>query len=74
MAFRIRYVTNILLFAVAVYAAIYGVTFAYLLHHLVNILCAWLVAVHLSTSSFSLSGLNQLLEGIEPDGHSKKRP
>ncbi|KAK7523445.1 GPI inositol-deacylase-like protein [Phyllosticta citriasiana] len=50
---RIRYVTNVLLFILAAYAAIYGVTYAYLLHHLANILCAWLVAIHLSSTSFS---------------------
>ncbi|KAK8172760.1 GPI inositol-deacylase-like protein [Phyllosticta citrichinensis] len=50
---RIRYLTNALLFTLAGYAAIYGVTYAYLLHHLANILCAWLVAIHLSSTSFS---------------------
>ncbi|KAF2802940.1 GPI inositol-deacylase [Mytilinidion resinicola] len=71
---RIRYLTNVLLFALAVYAAVYGVTYAYLLHHIANILCAWLVVLHLSNSSFSLSRLNVMLEGVGPDGHVKKRP
>ncbi|OCK84201.1 GPI inositol-deacylase [Lepidopterella palustris CBS 459.81] len=71
---RIRYVANILLFSIAVYAAVYGVTYAYLLHHLANILCAWLVALHLSTSTFSLSRLNRMLEDVGPEGHVKKRP
>ena len=70
----IRYVTNILLFGLAVYAAVYGVTFAYLLHHLANILCAWLVSLHLSTSSFSLSRLSRILDGVGPESHVKKRP
>ncbi|RMY96007.1 hypothetical protein D0862_08643 [Hortaea werneckii] len=48
---RIRYLTNIALFAFALYAAVYGVTYAYRLHHLVNALCAWLFLIHLSASS-----------------------
>ncbi|KAJ4364650.1 GPI inositol deacylase [Neocucurbitaria cava] len=39
-------VTNVLLFSIGAYAAVYGVTYAYVLHQLANILCAWLVAVH----------------------------
>lgn len=39
-------VTNVFLFAIALYAAVYGVTYAYCLHRLGNGLCAWLVAVH----------------------------
>ena len=44
---RTRYLTNVMLFAAALYAAIYGVTYAYRLHHLVNALCAWLVVLQL---------------------------
>ncbi|KAI7265512.1 GPI inositol-deacylase-like protein [Hortaea werneckii] len=47
---RIRYLTNIALFAFALYAAVYGVTYAYRLHHLVNALCAWLFLIHFSSS------------------------
>ncbi|KKY23139.1 putative gpi inositol-deacylase [Diplodia seriata] len=46
-----RYFTNILLFSLAGYAAVYGVTYAYRLHHIANILCAWLVVIHLSSTS-----------------------
>ncbi|KAI7164389.1 GPI inositol-deacylase-like protein [Hortaea werneckii] len=53
---RIRYLTNIALFAFALYAAVYGVTYAYRLHHLVNALCAWLFLIHLSAPSSSGSG------------------
>lgn len=71
----VRYFTNILLFVLSVYAAIYGVTYAYLLHHLVNIICAWLVALHFTTSSFSFSRLDRLLDGAGVEGHhTKKRP
>jgi hypothetical protein len=72
---RLRYITNIFLFFVAVYAAVYGVTYAYLLHRLVNIVAAWFVTIYLSNSSFSLRGLSRLLEGEEfAEGNPKKRP
>ena len=76
---RSRYVTNLMLFGVAVYAAVYGVSYAYMLHHLVNGLCAWLVAVHFSGSQFSLDGLGKMMEGEDGgdkpgEQHVKKRP
>lgn len=53
-----RFVTSVLFFGIAVYAAVYGVTYAYMLHHLVNIVAAWLVMIHSSDSSWNLkSGL-----------------
>ena len=68
-------------FVLAAYAAVYGVTYAYLLHHLVNIISAWLVAIHFSSGDVSLSfpDLNQILEGgvsEKEDGERdvKKRP
>ena len=76
---KARYITNILLFVIAVYAAVYGVTYAYALHHLVNFVCAWLVAVHFSGSEVSWRRLSQILEGVglaeehEVKG-AKKRP
>ncbi|GAB7354645.1 hypothetical protein MBLNU459_g5077t2 [Dothideomycetes sp. NU459] len=51
-----RILTNVLLFALAVYAAVYGVTYAYLLHQLVNGLCAWLAVVHFAASPSTASG------------------
>lgn len=68
------FVTNILLFILAVYAAVYGVSYAYLLHHLVNGFAAWLVALHFSGSDLSLSGLTRILDGDESGGDVKKRP
>lgn len=78
MTSRARWVNHILFFGLAVYAAVYGVTYAYGLHHIVNGVCAWLVAVHFSNSEFSLQGLSQMLEGggsdeIDDRG-AKKRP
>ena len=75
---KARYVTNVLFFVLAVYAAVYGVSYAYRLHHLANFICAWLVAVHFSGSEVSLQGLSQMLEGdgVEEvdDRGAKKRP
>ena len=61
-------------FFLALYAAVYGVTYAYLLHHLVNVVAAWLVAIHFSGHSFSLSSLSQILEVGDGEGDVKKRP
>jgi glycosylphosphatidylinositol deacylase len=69
-----RLVASVLLFSIAAYAAIYGVTYAYVLHHLANILCAWLVAIHFDTSSLSAKKLNTMLQEIDPDSKVKKRP
>ncbi|KAL8929186.1 MAG: hypothetical protein Q9208_001269 [Pyrenodesmia sp. 3 TL-2023] len=71
---RLTYVTNILFFILAVYAAVYGVSYAYLLHHLVNAVAAWLVALHFSGSNLSLSGLTRILDGENSSGDVKKRP
>ena len=77
---KVRYITNGFFFILAVYAAVYGVTYAYMLHHLANLICAWLVAVHCSSSEVSLQGLSQFLEGgiggVEDvdDRGAKKRP
>ncbi|KAF2401642.1 GPI inositol-deacylase-like protein [Trichodelitschia bisporula] len=72
---RLRNVTDLLLFVLAFSAAVYGVSYAYLLHHLVNILCMWFVIIHWSTSPLSFSRLFRLLDGAsEVEGHPKKRP
>ncbi|MCJ1351783.1 MAG: GPI inositol deacylase [Icmadophila ericetorum] len=71
---RLRYITSVMFSSLAALSAIYGVTYAYLLHHLANVVCLWLVAVHFSSTSFSISGLSQILEGDDDDGHVKKRP
>lgn len=72
----LRYATSMLFFALALYAAVYGVTYAYLLHHLVNLVAAWLVGVHFSKSDLTLEGLGALLEmgdGVG-EGDVKKQP
>lgn len=51
MQSRFRLCTSLLLFGIAGYAAVYGVSYAYVLHYLANILCAWLVAIHFDVST-----------------------
>ncbi|KAK7715012.1 GPI inositol deacylase [Diaporthe eres] len=60
---RLRHVTSVLIFGVAVYAAIYGVSYGYMIHHLVNLVAAWLVVVHSTCDSWSLAGWSALFEG-----------
>ncbi|TGJ80396.1 hypothetical protein E0Z10_g8368 [Xylaria hypoxylon] len=57
---RLRHLTNVLFFATAVYAAIYGVTYAYVLHYLVNLIAAWLVAIHSTADSWAVAGIKSL--------------
>ena len=71
---RLSLVTNVILFSMAAYAAVYGVTYAYVLHHLANILCAWLVAIHFDTSALSAKRLGNILDTMDPDSDGKKRP
>ncbi|KAB8076768.1 GPI inositol-deacylase [Aspergillus leporis] len=77
---RFKHVTSTLFFSIAIYSAIYGVSYAYLLHHLTNILAAWLVGIYLSTSGFSISRLWRILEGEEAiqvpgsGSYTKKKP
>ena len=60
-----RHFTSILFFSLAIYAAVYGVTYAYLLHYIVNVVCMWLAVLHASSISFlsSASRFSQALKG-----------
>ena len=61
------------MFVLALYAAIYGVSRAYRLHYLVNVVAAWLFIIHLSTGPLALARLSQYFPGLA--GHTpKKRP
>ncbi|KAF2870558.1 GPI inositol-deacylase-like protein [Massariosphaeria phaeospora] len=71
---NVRLFTNVLLFSIAAYAAVYGVTYAYVLHHLANILCAWLVTLHFDTSSLPIKQVSTVLDTVTPGGDTKKRP
>ena len=59
---RLRHLTSVFFFCIAIYAAVYGVTYAYMLHYLVNFVAAWFVAIHSSTSSWTLAGLGSMFE------------
>ncbi|KAI0506215.1 PGAP1-like protein-domain-containing protein [Xylaria bambusicola] len=74
---RLRHLTNVLFFATAVYAAVYGVSYAYVLHYLVNLIAAWLVAIHATADSWAIAGIKSLLVEDSPSTsdckQSKKR-
>ena len=59
----LRHVTSVLLFGTALCAAVYGVSHAYILHYLVNVVAAWLVVLHSSSDSWSLTSLGAMFEG-----------
>lgn len=71
---RVHLFTNFLLFSIATYAAVYGVSYAYVLHHLANILCAWLVTIHFDASNLSVTQISSVLQTITSENHVKKRP
>ncbi|KAL7949815.1 PGAP1-like domain-containing protein [Trichoderma barbatum] len=58
-----RHITSGLLFGTALCAAIYGVSHAYMLHYLVNVVAAWLVILHSSSEPWSLMNFGTFLEG-----------
>jgi glycosylphosphatidylinositol deacylase len=65
--------TNAFLFAIGAYAAVYGVTYAYVLHHLANILCAWFVTIHYEIPSLPITSLCGG-KGLPRHDEIKKRP
>ncbi|KAJ5603211.1 hypothetical protein N7537_006167 [Penicillium hordei] len=76
---RFRHVTSMIFFAIAIYSAIYGVSYAYLLHHLANLLAAWFVGIYLFGNNFSPRRLWRIIDGDEPpsetgSSHVKKKP
>ncbi|KAG6035666.1 GPI inositol deacylase [Claviceps citrina] len=60
---QLRHVTSVLLFGTALCAAIYGVSHAYMLHYLVNIIATWLVILHSSTDSWSVASVLAMFGG-----------
>ncbi|KAK2732379.1 GPI inositol deacylase [Myotisia sp. PD_48] len=77
---HLKYVTSGLFFFLAIFAAVYGVTYAYLLHHITNAVVAWLLALYFFGNRFSLPNLNRathpadVAESTLSDGHVKKLP
>ncbi|KAI1386275.1 PGAP1-domain-containing protein [Hypoxylon trugodes] len=68
---RLRHLTNVIFFGIAIYAAIYGVSYAYMLHYLVNIVAIWLVAIHSTSDSWSLSGISSMFDGEPAEDHKQ---
>lgn len=68
---KLRHLTSVLLFGTALYAAVYGVSYAYKLHYLVNMIAAWLVIIHSTSESWTLTGVGSFFDGASP--HDTKR-
>ena len=47
LCFFFRWATNVLFFVLAVYAAFYGMTYAYRLHYIANVIALWLFILHM---------------------------
>jgi glycosylphosphatidylinositol deacylase len=47
LCFFFRWATNVLFFGLAVYAAFYGMTYAYRLHYIANVIALWLFILHM---------------------------
>lgn len=60
---QLRHVTNVLLSGTAFCAAVYGVSHAYMLHYLVNIIATWLVILHSIADSWSVASILAMFGG-----------
>jgi hypothetical protein len=70
---RLRYVTLAFLLLLAFYAAAYGVSYAYTLHHVANLFCAWMVLVLWFSGKLEIEkAIDGVVSGNEEK--SKKRP
>jgi glycosylphosphatidylinositol deacylase len=70
---RFAICTNFFLFSFAAYAAVYGVTYACVLHHLANLLCAWFVALHFDMSTLSIKRIQSMLGTVMEDEKGVKK-
>lgn len=68
---RLRHVTGALFIGTAFYAGVYGITYAYRLHHLVHLISTWLVLIYLTSGSWSLGSLKALFEDDMVDGRKR---
>ncbi|WYZ45465.1 hypothetical protein EsH8_VIII_000781 [Colletotrichum jinshuiense] len=68
---KLRHLTSVLLFGTAIYAAIYGVSYAYMLHYLVNLIATWLVVIHSTTDNWPLAGFSSLFENGLNEGRKR---
>lgn len=69
---RLRHVTTALFLGTALFAGVYGVSYAYKLHHLVHVICTWLLLVYLISGSSTLSSVRARLRdhfvGLQKQG------
>ena len=49
-------------FFIAMYAAVYGVTYVYMLHHLVNIATFGLFVIHSSCGTWSVAAVSDIFD------------
>ncbi|CAK7269252.1 GPI inositol deacylase [Sporothrix epigloea] len=73
---RLKHVASFLLFGLAIAASVYGVSYAYIIHHLVDVVVAWLVVLHTMSDSEVWSGavLTDLFENNTTDRKQGKSP
>ncbi|SPO02615.1 related to sphingosine-1-phosphate lyase [Cephalotrichum gorgonifer] len=60
---RLRHVTTALFACTALYAGVYGISYAYQLHHLVHLISTWLVLIYLTSSTWSHRWASDVLRG-----------
>lgn len=72
---RLQYVTTALFIGTALYAGVYGVSYAYRLHHIVHIVSTWLVLIYLASGASSLCWVKTVLrEQMAGDQKRGKTP
>lgn len=59
---RLRHITTVLCLCTALYAGAYGITYAYMLHHLVHLISTWLVLIYLASGSSSFCWIKTVLK------------
>jgi glycosylphosphatidylinositol deacylase len=71
---RLRHITGMILLSLALYSAAYGVSYAYTLHQVANVFCAWLVLILWFTGSWELEKVIGKVVSSKDDPRNKKRP
>lgn len=59
---RLQHVTTVLFIGTALYAGVYGVSYAYRLHHLVHIVSTWLVLIYFASGASSFCWVKTVLK------------
>ena len=71
---QLRYVTTASLLLLGFYAAMYGVSYAYTLHQVTNLFCAWMVLILWFSGTLELEKVIDDVVSRHEDGLNKKRP